>query len=78
MDAHRANGTSAAHHGGSGAGDKGESSVPDVPGVLIDDQQAYALRDLVARLCRLKHNRFPGAQPVSFTRASLDMLKEEE
>lgn len=55
-----------------------QTSVPDVPGEVIDEQQSYALRRKVAILCGLKHDRFPGAQPVSFTRRTLDMLKEEE
>ena len=53
-------------------------SVPDVPGTLVDEQQAWSLRGKVARICGLSHNRFPGAQPVSFTTESLAMLKDEE
>lgn len=54
------------------------SSVPDVPGVLVEERKAESLRNLVARICDLQHRRFPGAQPVSFTKASLDLLKREE
>lgn len=53
-------------------------SVPDVPGELVDHLQAQSLRGKVAKICGLNHNRFPGAQPVSFTRESLQMLKNEE
>jgi mRNA guanylyltransferase len=53
-------------------------SVPDVPGMLVDDQHAAALRGKVQRMCGLNHNRFPGAQPVSFTTDALQLLKDEE
>lgn len=53
-------------------------AVPDVPGVLIDDNHAHALKQKVAQICGLNHLRFPGAQPVSFTKDSLQALKEEE
>jgi mRNA guanylyltransferase len=52
--------------------------VPDVPGFIVDEQHAVALRGKVQRICGLNHNRFPGAQPVSFTTESLNMLKDEE
>jgi mRNA guanylyltransferase len=54
------------------------SSVPDVPGSLIEDQHAWSLRGKVSRMCGLDHTRFPGAQPVSFTTDSLQMIKEQE
>lgn len=55
-----------------------KQTVPDVPGTLVSDDQAYALKQKVARICGLNNLKFPGAQPVSFSRASLQMLKEEE
>ncbi|UZJ56356.1 hypothetical protein CBS101457_005676 [Exobasidium rhododendri] len=55
-----------------------ESSVPDVPGDLIEDAHQQSLRGKVSRICGLNHTRFPGAQPVSFTTDSLQLLKEED
>jgi hypothetical protein len=54
------------------------SSVPDVPGTLIEEAHQQSLRGKVMRICGLNNTRFPGAQPVSFTTDSLQMLKEEE
>jgi len=55
-----------------------QSSVPDVPGEEVDEGQTRSLSAKVASLCGLRHSRFPGAQPVSFARSSLDQLKEED
>ncbi|KAK0550807.1 Dcp1p-Dcp2p decapping enzyme complex alpha subunit [Tilletia horrida] len=55
--------------------------VPDVPGVLIQQpEQRQALRSHVAELCNLppSHQRFVGAQPVSFDKTSLDVLRNED
>ncbi|KAF9246462.1 mRNA capping enzyme [Melanogaster broomeanus] len=53
------------------------SRIPDIPGFRIphgSDHESW-LKGLVARLCHLDHNRFPGSQPVSF---SLNHLAELE
>ena len=54
------------------------SSVPDVPGIQADDQTSTLLRSHVGTLTGTFGNRFPGAQPVSFTRSSLDLLLRED
>ncbi|CAO1637322.1 unnamed protein product [Sympodiomycopsis kandeliae] len=53
--------------------------VPDVPGTPADEMTQTFLRDHVNNLTGLfgKH-RFPGAQPVSFTKSSLDLLHSED
>ncbi|PWN96626.1 hypothetical protein FA09DRAFT_343830 [Tilletiopsis washingtonensis] len=53
-------------------------AVPDVPGARVDEQRSESLKAHVAKLCQLQHTRFPGAQPVSFTKASLDLLLTED
>ncbi|SNX87536.1 related to mRNA guanylyltransferase [Melanopsichium pennsylvanicum] len=55
------------------------ASVPNVPGRKVDNmQQLSFLRDYVRDLCRLSHARFPGAQPVSFEKSSIDLLQSED
>lgn len=54
------------------------SSVPDLPGFPADYGTQAALREHVATLTGTHGGRFPGAQPVSFTKASLDMLLNED
>lgn len=55
------------------------ASVPNVPGRKIEDQQQLSfLREHVRELCRLKHARFPGAQPVSFEKSSIGLLQSED
>lgn len=55
------------------------ASVPNVPGRKVDNpEQLSFLRDHVRDLCRLDHARFPGAQPVSFEKASIDLLQSED
>ncbi|CDS00335.1 hypothetical protein, partial [Sporisorium scitamineum] len=55
------------------------ASVPHVPGHKVDHPQQLAfLRAHVRDLCGLKHSRFPGAQPVSFEKSSIDLLKSED
>ncbi|KIS66820.1 mRNA guanylyltransferase [Mycosarcoma maydis] len=55
------------------------ASVPNVPGRKVEDpQQLSYLRNHVRDLCGLKHARFPGAQPVSFEKASIDLLQSED
>jgi mRNA guanylyltransferase len=50
--------------------------VPDIPGALLTDPQiAGHLSARVAELCGLRNSKFPGAQPVSFTGQSLEMLE---
>ncbi|KAE8241771.1 hypothetical protein A4X13_0g7270 [Tilletia indica] len=55
--------------------------VPDIPGQLvIDPWTRDNLRAQVAGLCDLPktHHRFVGAQPVSFEKRSLDILRSED
>lgn len=66
------------HNQTNGAGPSHQSSVPEVPGDDVEEGQTRMLSAKVASLCGLKHSRFPGAQPVSFARSSLDQLKEED
>lgn len=57
------------------------SSVPDIPGRPADATTQANLRSHVANLTGAgshHHPRFPGAQPVSFTKASLDLLRNED
>ncbi|CAD6983191.1 unnamed protein product [Tilletia controversa] len=55
--------------------------VPDIPGELvINPYYRDSLRAQVAQMCNLPktHHRFVGAQPVSFEKASLDLLRSED
>lgn len=54
------------------------SSVPDLPGRPVDGEVAGFLRRHVASLTRTVETRFPGAQPVSFNKNSLQMLLQED
>ncbi|PWN29023.1 DNA ligase/mRNA capping enzyme [Jaminaea rosea] len=55
------------------------SSVPDIPGDLVQDRDILSfLRGHVANLTHLTSNKFPGAQPVSFTKASLDLIESQD
>lgn len=54
------------------------SSVPDVPGIQADDETLALLRPHVGNLTGTFGGRFPGAQPVSFTKSSLDLLLRED
>ncbi len=55
------------------------ASVPKVPGRKVEDPQQLAfLRQHVRDLCEVPHMRFPGAQPVSFEKASIDLLQSED
>ncbi|PWY97781.1 mRNA capping enzyme, alpha subunit [Testicularia cyperi] len=55
------------------------ASVPTLPGRKVDNpHQLSFLRDHVRELCRLNHSRFPGAQPVSFEKSSINLLKSED
>lgn len=55
------------------------SAPPQIPGELIPNEDAYALRHVVADLLERGDNvRFPGAQPVSFAREHISELKNEE
>lgn len=51
------------------------SPIPDIPGIQANPDVAHFLSQRVSELCGLRENRFPGAQPVSFTSASLDLLE---
>ncbi|VDB82912.1 unnamed protein product [Peniophora sp. CBMAI 1063] len=54
--------------------------IPDLPGQLVErgSAQDVWLRGHVANLCGLPHDRFPGAQPVSFAERDLDRLVESD
>jgi len=57
--------------------------VPDsIPGIPVYDtaegEYLFALKGHLANLCQLKNTRFPGSQPVSFRRESLDALERED
>ncbi|KAL7423126.1 Dcp1p-Dcp2p decapping enzyme complex alpha subunit [Cryptotrichosporon argae] len=55
------------------------SRIPDIPGErLANETQRGFLNEHVARLCGLGGSKFPGAQPVSFTTASLDLLASKD
>lgn len=55
------------------------SSVPDIPGHPVQDRDMLtALRSHVAHLTQTNSNRFPGAQPVSFTKSSLSILESQD
>jgi mRNA guanylyltransferase len=52
------------------------SPIPDIPGTLLTDPMIQGhLTDRVAELCGVRHNKFPGSQPVSFTSESLEILE---
>lgn len=53
------------------------SPIPDIPGEEADPTIAAYLSSRVAELCGLREPRFPGAQPVSFTSSSLDLLEQK-
>jgi len=61
--------------------------VPDIPGTLVtDEMQLNFLREHVRNLCFARSTRFvvvtdrrfPGAQPVSFNKQSLDLILKKE
>lgn len=54
--------------------------IPGLPGYLIpnNSETAQLLKKAVSELCRLNNNRFPGAQPVSFTKLDLEKLTNED
>lgn len=50
--------------------------IPDIPGIQAESAVKDFLEQHLARLCNVKGRaRFPGAQPVSFTRDSLALLE---
>ncbi|KAF2675465.1 mRNA capping enzyme, alpha subunit [Microthyrium microscopicum] len=51
---------------------------PTIPGLLADGGLAGDFRHEVAELLQRKHTGFPGAQPVSFERAHLQTLCQED
>ncbi|KAF9975355.1 Dcp1p-Dcp2p decapping enzyme complex alpha subunit [Actinomortierella ambigua] len=55
-----------------------DSIIPDIPGVAVDPRQEFALRERINRVVGQNGNRFIGAQPVSFTRQSIEALKNED
>ncbi|KAJ7276085.1 mRNA capping enzyme, catalytic domain-containing protein [Mycena haematopus] len=54
--------------------------LPDIPGTRVPtrSEQESWLQNHVASLCQIDHRRFPGSQPVSFTRADLVKLETQD
>ncbi|THH30347.1 hypothetical protein EUX98_g3822 [Antrodiella citrinella] len=54
--------------------------IPDLPGNPVPQrsEQEQWLKQLVASLCKLEHERFPGSQPVSFGTGDLDKLEQKD
>ncbi|KAF9541018.1 Dcp1p-Dcp2p decapping enzyme complex alpha subunit [Mortierella hygrophila] len=55
-----------------------DSLIPDIPGVPIDARSEGLLRERICRAIGINGSRFIGAQPVSFTRTTLQELKSED
>ncbi|KAI9845238.1 MAG: Dcp1p-Dcp2p decapping enzyme complex alpha subunit [Sclerophora amabilis] len=53
-------------------------SVPDIPGVEVEETFAKSLRWEVSQLVGRDNQHFPGAQPVSFARSHINMLQTED
>ncbi|KZV84266.1 mRNA capping enzyme [Exidia glandulosa HHB12029] len=47
-------------------------------GPPVPPQMAHQLRDYTARLCQMNHDRFPGAQPVSFVKSDIARLQKKD
>ncbi|KAI0062306.1 mRNA capping enzyme [Artomyces pyxidatus] len=56
------------------------SPIPDLPGEVVPRNSEFDvwLRNHVAGLCNLGHDRFPGSQPVSFSIKDLDRLENND
>ena len=55
------------------------SIIPSIPGTEIHDPAIRSfLNQAIGRLCSLSHSSFPGAQPVSFTSDSLELLQSKD
>ncbi|KAJ3527211.1 hypothetical protein NM688_g8157 [Phlebia brevispora] len=54
--------------------------IPDLPGIPVPprSEQEQWLRQHVARLCQLEHERFPGSQPVSFGTKDMEKLESQD
>ncbi|KAK7020482.1 mRNA-capping enzyme subunit alpha [Favolaschia claudopus] len=54
--------------------------IPDIPGNRVPprSEQDSWVRDQVARLCQVDSRRFPGSQPVSFTKSDLAKLETQD
>lgn len=52
--------------------------LPEIPGELLSDQAAEPLIKCLAKLFGTSRLNFPGAQPVSFARESLEYIVNEE
>ncbi|KAK3829729.1 MAG: mRNA capping enzyme, catalytic domain-containing protein [Linnemannia gamsii] len=55
-----------------------DSLIPDIPGMPIDARTEGMLRERICRAIGINGSRFIGAQPVSFTRTTLQELKSED
>ncbi|ORX56002.1 hypothetical protein BCR36DRAFT_581172 [Piromyces finnis] len=51
--------------------------LPDIPGILLNPAIERVKIRHVADLMKVKHNRFPGAQPVSFSNEHFSELENE-
>ncbi|KAF9199125.1 Dcp1p-Dcp2p decapping enzyme complex alpha subunit [Haplosporangium sp. Z 27] len=54
-----------------------DSLIPDIPGIPVDHRTESILRERICRVVGINGNRFIGAQPVSFTRDTLNELRSE-
>jgi mRNA guanylyltransferase len=50
----------------------------DAPGIRIEGDLLYSMRNEVAELLKRRNTNFPGAQPVSFARRHLAELTKTE
>ncbi|GJJ12571.1 hypothetical protein Clacol_006814 [Clathrus columnatus] len=52
--------------------------IPDIPGALLSNEHTDFLRKRVAHLCGLERYRFPGSQPISFSKKEMSRLEQED
>ncbi|CAO3626397.1 unnamed protein product [Cunninghamella echinulata] len=51
-------------------------AVPDIPGTKVEE--TAWLKEKIAKLLDLNSYKFPGAQPISFGKAQMDEINNEE
>jgi len=56
------------------------SRIPDLPGIPVPhrSEKEKWFKQMVARLCQLENERFPGSQPVSFAVDDLQKLDTKD
>ncbi|KAG7092666.1 hypothetical protein E1B28_009001 [Marasmius oreades] len=52
--------------------------IPELPGTPVPYEQQSWLQSQVSALCEVGGNRFPGAQPVSFSKKDLERLENQD